>query len=87
MFEVLEIIALIASIALPLWNIPLILRIIKRKSSKDISLSWAFGVWTCFILMFPVAMQSEELIWKTFSTINIICFTGVVLCVFLYRKK
>ena len=38
-------IALIASIVLPLWNIPLILKIIRRKSSRDVSMSWAVGVW------------------------------------------
>jgi hypothetical protein len=41
-------IALIAAIALPLFNIPLIVRIIKRKSSEDMSISWALGVWICF---------------------------------------
>jgi uncharacterized protein with PQ loop repeat len=45
-----EKIALIAAIILPLWNIPLIVRIIRRRSSKDISRAWAVGVWLCFVL-------------------------------------
>ncbi len=79
--------ALIAGIILPLWNIPLIIRIIKRKSSKDISLSWALGVWSCILLMFPAAIQSTDYVWKTFSIINTIFFTGVMVCVVFYRKE
>ena len=71
-------IALIASIILPLWNIPLIYRMVKRKSSKDISLYWAFGVWTCFLLMFPAALASSDMIWKTFNITNMILFSAVV---------
>ena len=83
----LEKIALIAAIILPLWNIPLIIRIIKRKSAQDISISWALGVWTCFILMFPVAIKSKELVWRTYSIINLVCFTLVVVTVIVYRIK
>ena len=46
-----EKIALVAAIVLPLWNIPLILKVIKRKSSSDIRLYWAMGVWVCFLLV------------------------------------
>jgi hypothetical protein len=71
-------IALVASIILPLWNIPLIYRMVKRRSSKDLSLYWAFGVWTCFLLMFPAGIQSEDIVWRTFNIVNIILFTAVV---------
>ena len=36
-------IGVVAAAVLPLFNIPLIIRIVKRKSSEDISLSWAVG--------------------------------------------
>ncbi|MFH1380420.1 MAG: hypothetical protein ABII23_09090 [bacterium] len=81
-----ETIALIAAIILPFWNIPLIAKIIKRKSSKDISLSWTFGVWICFIIMAPSAISSGELIWKVFTGVNLVMFTAVVICVLMYRK-
>lgn len=82
----LQIIALIASVGMPFWNIPLILRIIKRKSSQDISLYWAFGVWACIILMFPASIKSSDIILKSFSISNTIFFTGVVITILIYRK-
>ncbi|MFH1092564.1 MAG: hypothetical protein V1739_00255 [Candidatus Omnitrophota bacterium] len=80
-------IALIAAVVLPLWNIPLIIRIIKRRSSQDISLYWAFGVWTCLVLMFPAGIASSDIVWKTFNIANLILFSAVVLTAVLYRKQ
>ena len=65
-------IALIAAIVLPLWNIPLIIRIVKRRSSTDISLYWALGVWTCFLLMAPEAFHSSDMVWRVFNIVNLI---------------
>lgn len=79
--------ALIASIALPMWNIPLIVRIIQRKSSEDISLPWALGVWVCTVMMFPQAVTSDEFVWKIFSIINMVTFSGVTMAVVFYRLK
>ena len=78
-------VALIASIVLPLWNIPLIYRMIKRGSSKDISLYWAFGVWVCFLLMLPAALSSLDIVWKTFNITNIILFSAVVITAVILR--
>lgn len=80
-------IALIAAIILPLWNIPLIVRIIKRRSSKDISIPWALGVWICFLLMAPEAFRSPDIVWRTFNVMNLILFTAVVISVLIYRKE
>jgi len=82
-----EKIALIASIVLPLWNIPLIVRIIKRKSSRDISMYWVVGVWTCFVLMAPDGFVSEDLVWRTFNIVYFIFFTIVFVVVLAYREK
>lgn len=82
-----EKIALIAAIVLPLWNIPLIIRIIKRKSSDDISMHWALGVWICFLLMAPAAFRSPDIVWRAFNIMNLIFFTTVVIVVLVYRKK
>ena len=81
-----EKLGLIAAVILPLWNIPMIIKIIKRKSSQDISLSWALGVWICFLFMFHNGLRSPDVIWRTFNIINMICFTGVVLVTLKYRK-
>lgn len=77
---------LIAAIILPLWNIPLIVRIIKRKSSKDISLFWALGIWVCLLGMFPSGLVSTDIIWKTFNIINLVLFTAVAICAVIYHK-
>ncbi|MFC1674813.1 hypothetical protein ACFL1K_02880 [Candidatus Omnitrophota bacterium] len=79
-------VALIAAIVLPLWNIPLIVRIVKRRSSKDISLYWVLGVWTCFLLMAPDAFRSADIVWRAFNIMNLILFTAVVITVLVYRK-
>jgi uncharacterized protein with PQ loop repeat len=83
--DMLRKIALIASIILPLWNIPLIYRMIKRGSSKDISLYWAFGVWVCLLLMFPAALSSVDIVWKTFNITNLILFSAVVITAVILR--
>ena len=80
-------IAFVAAIILPLWNIPLMVRVIRRKSSEDISLFWALGVWACFLLMAPQAFQSADPVWRTFNAMNLVLFTAVVAVVFKYRKK
>ena len=81
-----EKIALVAALMLPLCNIPLIVRVIKRKSSKDISIFWALGVWLCFILMAPDGLRSSDIVWKTFNAVNLVVFTIVVLVILRYRK-
>jgi len=82
-----EKVALIAAIILPFWNIPLIARIIKRKSSRDISMYWVIGVWTCFVLMAPDGFVSEDLVWRTFNIVNFILFTIVLVVVLAYKKE
>ena len=86
MAEVIQKVALIGAIVLPLWNIPLIARIVKRKSSRDISMYWAMGVWICFILMAPAGFTSKDLVWKVFNIVNFFLFTLVVIFVLIYRK-
>jgi uncharacterized protein with PQ loop repeat len=80
-------IALIAGIILPFWNIPLIVRVIKRRSSADISMMWAVGVWACFAIMGPSAFISKDIVWRVYSILNFISFTFVVSAVIIYRKK
>jgi len=79
--------ALITGIILPLWNIPLVARIIRRKSSEDISIYWALGVWTCVVLMEPSALLSKDPVWRIFNTVNLVIFTAVVIIVLAYRRK
>ena len=76
----------LAAIVLPLFNISLMLRIRRRKSSNDISIVWAIGVFSCVLLMLPSAILSKDLVFKLFAVMNVILFSGVVYHVLKYRK-
>jgi len=80
-------IGFITAIVLPFFNIPLILRIVKRKSSEDISLVWALGVWVCILLMAPSGFVSEDIVWKAFNISNLLLFTVVAWVTVKYRKR
>jgi uncharacterized protein with PQ loop repeat len=86
MNSTIELIGLVASVIMPLWNIPLIARIVKRKSSSDISMSWLLGVWICALLMAPSGLTSDLMAWRWFNIMNLILFTAVVVVVIRYRK-
>ena len=79
-------IGIAAGITLPLFNIPLIVRIVQRKSSKDMSLTWALGVWACIILMTPGALRSQDTAYRLYGIVNIFFFSIVVFFVLKYRK-
>lgn len=79
-------IGLIAAIVLPFWNLPLIVRISKRKSSADISMAWALGVWVCLVAMLPSGLRSADPVFKVFTVLNLLFFSAVLLCVFRYRR-
>ncbi len=81
-----EQVGLVASIGLPLWNIPLIIRIVQRRSSADLSMIWVMGVWVCSLLMVPSGFMSKDIVWRSFSIVNAVLFTGVVIAAFKYRK-
>ena len=82
----LEKIGLIAAVVLPFFNIPLIIKIVRRKSSQDISLTWVLGVWICIVLMAPSGFHSPDIIWRTFNYFNIFFFTCVLIVTLKYRK-
>jgi len=83
--EIVKTVGMVAAIALPFWNIPLILRIGRRRSSKDVSLFWTFGVYGCLLLMLPSALFSPDPIFRTLSVVNVVLFSAVVVQVLRYR--
>ncbi len=87
MSDWIEKVGVISSVTLPLFNIPLILKLIRRKSSEDFSLSWAVGVWVCIVLMTPQALRSPDIAFRAYGVVNIIFFTGVVFFILKYRQK
>ncbi len=86
MAHIIDQVGLVAAVSLPLFNIPLILKIIKRKSSDDLSLVWVMGVWICIVLMFPSGIKSADIVWKVFNVVNILFFTAVMVVTLKYRK-
>jgi len=85
MKEFYQILGLIAACVMPLFNIPLIARILKRKSSKDISIAWVTGVWACILLMLPSALISTDFVFRVFAILNVVLFTAVALTAYKYR--
>ena len=82
-----ERIGIVASIALPFFNIPLVFRLWQRKSSKDFSLSWAVGVWVCILLMTPQALRSTDAAFRAFGTLNLFFFSIVAFLIVKYRQR
>ncbi|MBF0491440.1 MAG: hypothetical protein HQM15_01510 [Deltaproteobacteria bacterium] len=78
---------LLASIALPIFNIPLMLRLIQRKSSDDLSLAWVLGVFFCLLFMLPAGLRSVDEVFRVFSILNLIMFSGVTYLALYYRMK
>lgn len=76
---------LVSAVVLPFFNIPLIVRIIRRRSSQDISLVWAIGVWVCIIGMFPSSISSTDRIMVIYSIVNTVFFTATVAVVLYFH--
>jgi hypothetical protein len=76
---------MVSGVAMPFFDIPLIWRIVKRKSSEDISLVWTFGIWVCILGMLPSSLISPDPILKVFEIVNTVLFTAVVVAVVWYH--
>lgn len=80
-----ESIGIVSSAVVPFFNIPLILRIRKRKSADDLSMIWTLGVWISTILMLPAGLISASLAFQVFCVSNFALFSVVVAHVFWYK--
>ena len=87
MSDWIEKIGVVSSVSLPLFNIPLIAKLIQRKRSDDFSISWAVGVWVCIVLMTPQALRSQDLAFRAYGVVNIIFFSAVVFFILKYRPR
>ncbi len=74
-----------ASVIMPLFNFPLVYKIWKRKSSTDISLTWALGIWGSILLMLPASLISPDPVFNVFGILNFVLFSGVVFSVLKFR--
>ena len=75
-----------ACIVMPFFNIPMILHMMKRKSSKDVSISWVLGIWVCTVLMTPQALRSQDTAFRAFGAVNIFFFSILTFFVLKYRN-
>jgi len=82
-----KLLGLVAGAGMPLFNIPLMVRIFRRKSCADISLTWLFGVWGCIVLMFPSTLVSDDIVLRAFGWSNIVLFSCVVMVVMYFRCR
>ena len=80
-----QILGMVSGILMPLFNLPLMLRIIRRRSSQDISLVWVVGVWFCVIGLLPSSLQSPDPILFAFGVVNALLFSGVFLSVLYFH--
>ena len=76
---------LVASIILPFFNLPLMIRIIRRRSADDVSLVWVIGVYVCFLIMLPAGLTTSDPVFKGFTIANLIFFSGVFFSVVYFR--
>ena len=84
--ETIKVVGVVASVILPLFNIPLILKIRKTGSSKDYSLTWTFGIMGCTLLMFPSVLSTHDIVFKAFGTINLVTFSTVMFYILKYHR-
>ncbi|NLV68661.1 MAG: hypothetical protein GXY14_13410 [Spirochaetes bacterium] len=75
-----------ASIIMPLFNIPLVIKLWKRRSSSDISLTWTLGIWGSIVVMTPAALISADPVFRIFGVMNLILFSIVAFSVLKFRK-
>ena len=78
---------IISGIFMPVFNIPLILRIVRRRSSEDISLVWVVGVWICVMGILPSSLQSSDPVLSAFGIMNGLLFTGVFVTVLYFHPS
>ena len=80
-----QILGLVSGVLMPFFNIPLILRIARRRSSEDISVAWVVGVWLCIVGMVPASLQSSDVVLYAFGLVNVVFFTGVLIAVLYFH--
>lgn len=76
---------MVSGIMMPLFNLPLMLRVIRRRSSQDISLVWVIGVWFCVMGLLPSSLQSLDPILFAFGVVNALLFSGVFFSVLYFH--
>ena len=85
--NIVKLLGIIGGVSMPIWNIPLIVRIVKRRSAEDISIYWVAGVWACVMAMLPASAVSDDPVLKYFGIVNAVAFSCVFFTVLKYKIK
>jgi Cu/Ag efflux pump CusA len=83
--RLIQVIGMLSGMLMPIFNIPLILRIVRRRSSGDISLVWVIGVWSCVIAMLPSSLHSPDPVLAVFGIVNAVFFSAVFFTVLYFH--
>jgi uncharacterized protein with PQ loop repeat len=78
---------MVSAVGMPFFDIPLVIRIIRRKSSEDISLVWVVGIEACILGMLPSSLLSPDPILWAFGIVNTLLFTTVFIAVIYYHPN
>lgn len=85
--DMIQKVGMVAGVTMPLFNIPLIIRLNRRKTSADMSLTWAIGVWACIVLMTPQALRSDDIAFRAYGAVNVVFFSIVTFFIVKYRPR
>src|ERR1044071_8006933 len=83
----LETVGIVSGVLMPFFNIPLVLRILRRLSSEDISLVWVIGAWFCVMGMLPQSLRSPDPALQAFGIVNAVFFSGVLVTVLYFHPS
>jgi hypothetical protein len=83
--KVIQTIGMLSGLIMPVFNIPLIARMVHRRSSADISLIWVIGVWICVMAMLPASLQTSDPVLFVFGIANSLFFTAVFFTVLYFH--
>ena len=74
-----------SAVLMPFFDIPLMARVIRRRSSEDISLVWVVGIEACILGMLPSSVISVDPILRVFGVVNAVLFSAAFLAVLWYH--
>ena len=76
---------MVSAIIMPLFNIPQILIVLRRKSSEGVSLIWVTGIELCILGILPSSLMSPDPILRAYGIVNTVFFTATFVVVLYYH--
>jgi uncharacterized protein with PQ loop repeat len=76
-----------SAIVMPLFNIPQIITVLRRKSAEGISLLWVTGIELCILGILPSSLLSPDPILRAYGIVNTVFFTATFATVLYYHPS